>query len=166
MSEPVSDGAMLSDSVDVNAADAPEFDPANPINLVERSEDELAGVERVVIFRINGKPYTIPNETRPNVAMGYLYLTKTRGVAYAEGWLAEELLGAEGYEALINFKDLKQDQSNEIFKRARDIAFGRYDPKAQTPGNGSSTGAQRKRSGTRKSTPGASKRASKSSRTA
>ena len=165
MSEPEADDAMLL-AEDVVDPEYPEFDPENPLNLVSRTDEERAAVERIVIFRINGKPYTIPNETRPNISMGYLYLTRQRGVAAAESWLAEQLLGREAYEALLNFADLTQEASNEIFKRARDVAFGRYDPKAPNLGTGFLTEAQPKRSATRKSTRGSSKRAPKSSRTA
>lgn len=157
MSEPISDDAM---SDDVQLV---EFDPDNPIVLVPRSEEEKATLERVVLFTLGDKQYSIPKVVRPNVAMGYLYLSRTRGIAAAENWLGESLLGAEAFEALIGFDDLTQDQSNEIFRRAREVVFGKYDPKAQQSGNGSSTARPKRPSSKRKSTRGSSTQKTKSS---
>jgi hypothetical protein len=133
-----------------------EFDPDNPLVLQPRSDEERAKVKRVILFELDGVKYHVPNEPRPYVSMNYLYMARTSGVGRAESWLAEELLGPEAYQALLNFKDLTQDQSDAIFQRARAIVFGRRVPKAEEKPSGarSSTARPRKQSGKRKSTRG------------
>lgn len=71
-------------------------------------------VETVPLFSIDGKEYRIP--LAPSAAMGlrYLKMLRTQGEMVANGWALEEMLGAEAYDALSNFKDLTADHLAQL----------------------------------------------------
>lgn len=114
--------------------------------MIELKTQEAVDVAMVPIFSVNGKVYEIPDKVRPGVAMKYLHYCRTRGIGIAESWLAEELLGVEGYEALLDFPDLTQEQSDAIITTARAVVFGEVRPKEKGNGRASGNAAPRKRS--------------------
>lgn len=85
-----------------------------------RPEDE----ERVVLFKLDGEEYTIPRKPKTNVALRYLKMARTGNADAAAGWLLEELLGEEGFEALMNFDDLTQEQLRSVMTLAAEVTMG------------------------------------------
>jgi hypothetical protein len=127
---------------------------------LKKSEVEPAeGAVEIPIFSVpvlgeDGKEvekiFSIPDKVRPGVAMQYLFIARTMGIGIAESWLGEALLGAEGYQALINFPDLTQEQSDAIISSARAVVFGEVRPKETKNGRPSRTAAPRKRTSSTK----------------
>lgn len=113
------------------------------IELKSKPEPEIAdgeqGVEepRIELFSIDGQVYTIPDKAKPNISLQYLYISRTQGVGIAESWLAERMLGSDGYLALINFADLESEDYNQVVAAARAVAMGEYRPKDQKKDLGS-----------------------------
>jgi uncharacterized protein YihD (DUF1040 family) len=80
--------------------------------------------EQIQIFSIDGKEYTIPAKPRVNVALKYLHDAKHKSEDIAAAGLLENLLGEEGYEALMNYEDLTADQLKAIMKIVQKVALG------------------------------------------
>lgn len=115
------------------------------------ADGEVAAIdERVELFSIDGKVYTVPDKVRPSLSLRYLYLCRTQGVGIAENWLAEQMLGTEAFIDLINWDHLKSDQYNQVIAAARAIALGEVRPKEIKGMNGNGhrgpTAAAKKRS--------------------
>jgi hypothetical protein len=124
------------------------------IELVTPVTVDESNVERVELFSIDGKAYTVPDQVQPNLSLQYLYMARTQGLGIAESWLAERMLGTEGFLALINFNALTTEEYNKVVTLARAIAFGEVRPKELMKANGSGaaskTAPAKKRSATQK----------------
>ncbi len=79
---------------------------------------------QIEIFRLGGAVYSIPDRPRVNLALKYLWLAKTRGEEIAGQWMLEELLGADAYQALMDFDDLTDTQFAAIMNRAQQVGLG------------------------------------------
>lgn len=71
-------------------------------------------VELVDIFSIDGKPYQMPIEVPASIGLKYLKMLRQRGEAFANGWVLEEMLGTEAYDALANFKGLTKEHLEQL----------------------------------------------------
>ncbi|TQS30055.1 hypothetical protein [Microbispora sp. KK1-11] len=91
-------------------------------------------VEKVPLFSIDDVEYGMPATIRPNVALKYLRMVRTQGGDVAEAWLLEEVLGAEAYEALMEYDQLTVDQLNQVMAIVRDHVLGQAEQ--QRAGNG------------------------------
>ena len=94
---------------------------------------EPAPVEKVPLFYIDDVEYDMPARIGPNVGLKALRMARTHGADVAEAWLLEEVLGTEGYEALMNFDDLTGTQLEQIMGIVRDHVLGQEEQRA---GNG------------------------------
>lgn len=83
-----------------------------------------ADVEQIELFSIDGKSYSIPNKPRVNVALRYLKLAREQGVDAAAAYLIESLIGADGYEALMNYEDLTSEELASIVSAAQKATLG------------------------------------------
>lgn len=81
-------------------------------------------VGAVELFRLGGQVHTIPEKARFNIALKYLWLAKVDGEVLAGQWLLEELLGPEGYQALMNYDDLTEEQFGTIMTAAQKVVLG------------------------------------------
>ena len=54
---------------------------------------------RVVIFYVDGKPYSVPETPPANWALNYMDAIRRHGELIASTWLMETMLGTEGYNA-------------------------------------------------------------------
>lgn len=91
------------------------------ISLKSKPADE---VEKVTLFEIDGIEYKIAKKPRVNVALRYLKMAREEGPESAQAYLLEELVGKEGYEALMNFDDLDQETLGAIAEAAQKITLG------------------------------------------
>jgi len=86
--------------------------------------------KRVTIFTIadaEGKKteYTIPAKPRPNIALKYMWTLKTTGNGdTAAAQLLEDMLGEEGYMALMAWDDLEVEQFKNILDICKDVSMG------------------------------------------
>lgn len=98
-----------------------------PPRLTSSSEP----ARRVALFYINDTEYTVTTRPGVNVGLKYLHLNRTQGEAIAFDYLLEKLLGAEGYQALMDYDDLTQEQFQQICEVAAKLTLGALEaPKA------------------------------------
>jgi hypothetical protein len=84
--------------------------------------------DRVVLFYIDDREYTIELRPGVNVGLRYLHLVRTAGESHAQAYLLERLLGTEGYEALMNHDDLTAAEFQRIFEVASELTLGALEP--------------------------------------
>jgi len=82
----------------------------------------------VALFRLDGRTFTIPARSRVNVGLKYLWIAKTSGEGAADQWLLEQLVGTEGYQALMNHDGLEADQLTRIMQAAQRTVLGGMEP--------------------------------------
>jgi len=88
--------------------------------------------ERVPAFSIDGKTYCISTRPKVNKALRYLHISRTQGPDAGIDFMLGELLGEEGYEALMNFDQLTEEQLKDVVTIASRIMTGAVEvPKGQ-----------------------------------
>jgi len=80
--------------------------------------------ERIPAFSINGTTYSIATRPKVNAALKYTNLARTRGSEIAIDFMLETLLGKAGYQALIDFDDLTEDNLTAVITAASKIMAG------------------------------------------
>lgn len=80
--------------------------------------------QRVPAFSINGTVYTIATRPKTNAGLKYIHLARTRGQEIAVDFMLETLLGKEGYQALMDFDDLTEQNLTEVIEAASKIMLG------------------------------------------
>jgi hypothetical protein len=93
--------------------------------------------ERIEAFSINGKVYSINPKPKTNAALRYVHLARTRGSEIAIDYMLEVLLGREGYEALMDFDDLTEEQLEQVITAASKIMTGALEAPKEKPSRGS-----------------------------
>ncbi len=93
--------------------------------------------ERVPAFSINGVTYSILTRPKTNTGLKYVHLARTRGSEIAIDYMLETLLGKEGYEALIEFDDLTEDDLKAVIEAASRIMAGAIEAPKGKPSRGS-----------------------------
>jgi hypothetical protein len=104
-----------------------ELNTAEP----ELDENGQPKNELLEVFSIDGKPYSIPSKPRRGLSLKYLKLARKEGTQAAVGWLLEEALGEEGYDALSDYDDLTNDQLQAVTRVVLTTTLGGLEgPKA------------------------------------
>jgi hypothetical protein len=80
--------------------------------------------ERVVLFEINDRQYSIPTKVATNKALRYLHIGRTQGQEAQIDFMLGVLLGEEGYEALMGFDDLTEDNLMDVVKACQKVMTG------------------------------------------
>lgn len=93
--------------------------------------------QRVDAFSINGVMYSILTRPKTNVGLKYIHLARTRGSEIAVDFMLEVLLGTEGYQALMDFDDLTEDDLKAVIDAASKIMAGAVETPKEAPRNGS-----------------------------
>jgi hypothetical protein len=93
--------------------------------------------ERIDAFAINGTTYSILTKPRTNQGLKYIHLARTRGSEIAIDYMLEVLLGREGYQALIDFDDLTEDDLKAVIDAASRIMAGAVEAPKEKPRRGS-----------------------------
>lgn len=88
---------------------------ANGLVLTTLTEEELAFVERVPVFELDGRGYTIEKLPRLDIALSYLRIARKHGDNAAIAYLLEESLGESAFEALSTHKGLKPEEFSQIY---------------------------------------------------
>jgi hypothetical protein len=96
------------------AATVPQDEPDYGIEL--DSSRPVAAPDVFPIFRIDGVQYYAPARPKANVELTYLYKTRHEGELLAGAYLIEELVGHDGYVALMNYGPLTTDDLERIIK--------------------------------------------------
>ena len=93
-------------------------DAASAPNIVSlRSAINPPEGQRVPAFAINGTVYTIATRPKTNAGLKYIHLARTKGQEIAVDFMLETLLGTEGYQALMDFDDLTEDDLTAVITR-------------------------------------------------
>lgn len=104
---------------------SPELKEAGGPNIVSlRSALNPPVDQRVPAFSINGKVYTILTKPKTNAGLRYIHLARTKGAEQAVDYMLETLLGTEGYEALMDFDDLTEEDLTAVINAAARIMTG------------------------------------------
>jgi hypothetical protein len=92
-----------------------------PQVIALQSAKKPAAVKRVELFSIDGEVYSVPTSVSRNVGLKYVHIARKEGPEAAADYMLESLLGQEGYEALINFEDLSEDDLKNIVEACSHI---------------------------------------------
>jgi len=87
------------------------------------SKRDPASEERVPLFKLDGKTYTIPKNPKAATALRYLYELRHNNGDAAAGQMLEDLLGEESYVALMN-SDITMPQLTQVMKAAEQHLMG------------------------------------------
>jgi hypothetical protein len=100
-------------------------DAASAPNIVSlRSAINPPEGQRVPAFSINGTVYTIATRPKTNAGLKYIHLARTKGQEIAVDFMLETLLGTEGYQALMDFDDLTEQNLTDVITAASKIMLG------------------------------------------
>jgi len=86
---------------------------------------EAPEVEMIPLFVIDDVEYKVPVEPSPRIGLRYLHILSTDGEEKAAYYMLTKMLGEEGYEALMNYEQLTQDQYDFVLTAAIRIATGK-----------------------------------------
>jgi hypothetical protein len=75
---------------------------------------------RVVIFYVDGKPYSVPETPPANWALNYMDAIRRHGELIASTWLMETMLGTEGYNVLRSNRDMTDEQLAQVVVKIQD----------------------------------------------
>lgn len=92
------------------------------VQLNSKNSDEA--VEQVELFSIDGQSYYIPKKIKANLQLKYLKVLREEGELPATYVLLEGVLTPEGYQALMDYDDLSEDDLDNIMEIAQKIALG------------------------------------------
>lgn len=98
---------------------------SKPINFDEREPEEDG--ERIVVFHLNGKDYSVPKKPRMNLGLKFSLERKKFGSAVAVASLLEDMLGEEGFEALMNFDGMTAEDLEVITEICSRAAMGKLE---------------------------------------
>lgn len=100
----------------------------------------------VDLFSIDDTMYQIPAKPKVNIALKFLRMARTQGMEIASGWLLEELLGEDAFEALMNYDDLTAEDMEQVMAVAQEVTLGAVEASQAPLGNGSPKRSPAKRS--------------------
>lgn len=106
------------------------------IELETAEKVETTEPDRIPIFSIDGKQYTMPAVVKPYVGIRYLWMLRQDGAEFAAAWLLEQVLGVEGFKALANYEQLTDAQYNQIASIIRDHTMGTLEGSGKDPSSG------------------------------
>lgn len=89
------------------------------------SKDEGEEIEYVTLFELDDKVFKVPKNPSPTVGLRYLKILKDEGEGQAAYYMLTKMLGEEGYDALLDYDQLTQDQYDFILTAAIRIATGK-----------------------------------------
>jgi len=78
----------------------------------------------VDLFSIDDRVYQMPAKVGANVALGYMKLVRTHGQDAAMGWALEQVIGEDGYTALMNCPDVEPEDLEAIMKVVHENVMG------------------------------------------
>jgi hypothetical protein len=104
-----------------NGSNATEFEPPRLTTSTEPPD-------RVTLFYIDDREYSVTLKPGVNVGLRYLHLVRTVGENQAMDYLLEKLLGSEGYQALMDYDDLTSEQFQQICEVASKLTLGALEP--------------------------------------
>lgn len=81
--------------------------------------------DRIVLFTIDDKEYTVPAKPGMNVALKFLnQMKKSDNEMFGMLQLLQDMLGNEQYEALLDYDDLSDELVGKIAEQCVSLALG------------------------------------------
>ena len=92
--------------------------------ILRLGEDEAEKPRHEVLFRLDGKEYEAVANPSASLMLRYLDRMRKWGPNPAISWLLEEMVGAEGYEALLTSPKVTQKDFAAVSRAAVRIVMG------------------------------------------
>lgn len=77
-----------------------------------------------LLFTVDEKEYFLWVNPPASVGLAYLKKVKTENSEAAAVWLLEQMIGEDGYEALTNLPNLKEEDLNRIMEICKQYSMG------------------------------------------
>lgn len=104
-----------------------------PVRFVTKRPEDREPVERVVLFSLDDKDYTIPRKFPVSLGLKVIRTMRKRGQEIAMAELLEEVIGEDAYEALVNYPDLEDSDIERLMEIVQSLALGSLDsPKGRS----------------------------------
>lgn len=87
---------------------------------------------RVPLFYIDDKMFTIEAKAKPNDSLRYLDIMRRQGQEAAIGFMMETLVGEAGWQALMDYDELTEDDLEQIIRAAQKIMTGAMEAPKET----------------------------------
>lgn len=97
---------------------------------------DVPETSRIPLFYLDDEEFTIEIPFPVNLSLVYLKMAREQGENIATGWLVEQVLGAEAYEALMNYKGLKASHLKKIGHLVSNLALGAVEDPKDNSGSG------------------------------
>jgi hypothetical protein len=104
---------------------------AEPSIIELVSDPDAPEAERIPLFSIDGTTYSMPTEVDAAASLRVLDVQRRQGEQSALSYALEELVGSEGYQALLNFRGLKKGQLENIMELVQRHALGNLEEQAK-----------------------------------
>lgn len=92
--------------------------PAEAPKVIALKSKKDRVTEYQTLFSIDDKEYQIPTRLRPNQGLQIMHAFRELGDTGGVSFMLETILGTEGYNALINFDDLEDEDLASIIEIA------------------------------------------------
>jgi len=89
--------------------------------------------KRAPLFYIDDTEYTTEVNPSPARGLKYLHLLRTEGADVATQYMLETLIGKDGYEALMDYEDLTDEQLEQVITAASKIMLGAVEGPKEPP---------------------------------
>lgn len=77
-----------------------------------------------LLFTVDEKEYFLWTNPPASVGLAYLKKVKTENPEAAAVWLLEQMIGEDGYQALTELPDLKDEDLEQIMKICKEYSTG------------------------------------------
>lgn len=114
------------------AANAPDDAP----QIVSLKSVPDRAETRILAFEIDDAQYSIPASVPTNKALRYAHISRTQGTEAGIDFMLETLLGVEGYEALMNFDDLTEENLLDVIRKCQEVMTGAIETPKGKPAKG------------------------------
>jgi hypothetical protein len=111
----------------VTAKQTPVTEPKDPTESTSTviALESKASEDFIDLFSIDGTTFSVQARPRPNIALKYMKeLRDTKNAEVAQAGLLIDMIGEDGYEALVNCDGLTPDQFENIVQIVSDLAMG------------------------------------------
>lgn len=108
-----------------------EFEP------LQLSSKEVPETTRMPLFYLDDIEYRIDVPFRVNLSLQYLRMAREQGENIATGWLMEQVLGQDGYTALMEYEGLQAKHLRRIGAVVSNLALGAVEDPKGSSANGS-----------------------------
>jgi hypothetical protein len=111
----------------------PEEEPDDAPKILRlKTAPKGAKRKREPLFYIDDTEYSVEVHPSPARSLKYLKMLRDEGADIATQYMLESLLGDEGYQALMEYEDLTEEQFEQVVTAASKIMLGSFEgPKEQ-----------------------------------